>query len=559
MFVRFRLRPGLRLPRYLPWVIGAFVAAAGLRLFVLPVTRSPFDSDEAILLLMARHILRGERPVFFYGEAYGGSADSYLIAFFYSWLGDTVSVGRLVQSLEYLVGMGFTYMLARRLLPGARLGPLAALWLMAMPPLLMTTWTTPAVLYAIVICLNSILLYLGHRLLWEDAERPLRWAVFGAVAGLAFWTFGILVVTLLPLFIFIVCRWRWHRSRRDTAVWPGYLLATATFFVCSWPWWTHMVAGLQVAYAPQSIGTAPSLFERIVGFLGLTLPAFFGFRDPWLPQVTWPALAVPVLIFYLAAILYAIVPLLRTSASSLRAGRPRGIAPTPVRRAGQSAPTVEPLGLALLGAQAVVWAALYFGTRFSADPTGRYILPLYSSLFLVAGLLLERIYRWRVLPAVALLVALLTFNLATHIRAVQSVPPGITAQMNPALQFGNASDQALIDFVAAHGGRGYSHHWISYKIAFLSDERVILAAYLPSRSDLRWNPMDDRYPPYAQAVAASHERVYVTHREPYLEAYLQRAFAGRQITYRVQDIGPYRVYYDLSAVVTPQQIGLGLP
>ena len=98
----------------------------------------PFDSDEAIFLLMARHILAGERPLFFYGEAYGGSADSYLTALFYYFFGATIAIARLVQSLEYLMAMLFTYLLARRLLPQASLGPLAVLWLMAVPPLLMT-------------------------------------------------------------------------------------------------------------------------------------------------------------------------------------------------------------------------------------------------------------------------------------------------------------------------------------------------------------------------------------------------------------------------------------
>ena len=78
--------------------------------------------------------------------------------------------------------------------------------------------------------------------------------------------------------------------------------------------------------------------------------------------------------------------------------------------------------------------------------------------------------------AIVILALILAFNLAVHLRVVQEVPPGITAQMNPVLWFGNEHDQALIDFVSAQGGRGYSHHWISYKIAFLSDEKVILAA-----------------------------------------------------------------------------------
>jgi hypothetical protein len=277
---------------------------------------------------------------------------------------------------------------------------------------------------------------------------------------------------------------------------------------------------------------------RIVAFLLLTLPAFFGFRDPWSPAINWPALVPAVTIFYLAAILYAI---------------PRA------RRRDQSPPSVEPVGFALLGTQVLTWSVLYFGTRFSLDATGRYILLLYPSMFIAAGLLLERVDRWRHFPAIGLLVALLAFNLGGHIRAVDTVPPGITAQMNPALQFGNASDQALIDFVAAQGGRGYSHHWISYKIAFLSKDQVILASHLPYRSDLRWNPLDDRYPPYAATVAASPERVYVTHREPNLGAFLQGAFSEKGITYRIRDIGPYRVYYDLSSTTSPLELGLGPP
>ena len=498
----------------------------------MPMRRMPLESDEAILLLMARHILEGERPLFFYGEAYGGSTDSYLIALFYRLFGDTVAVGRLVQSLEYLVGMIFTYLLARRLMPDSRLGPLAALWLMAIPPLLMSTWTTPAVLYAIVICLGSILLYLGYRLLWEDADRPWRWAIFGAVAGFSFWTFGILVVYMLPLFLFFL--WRFRRRR-----WRGYVLGAIAFFLFSAPWWTQAVAGLQVAATKESpLLSVPSLPMRILAFLGLTLPSFFGYRDPWSPRLTWPVLAPAVTILYLMAILYALYR---------------------IRRPDRTPPPIEPVGFALLGAQALVWMLLYFGTGFSVDPTGRYMVPLYPALFFAVGLLLERISNRRRPLAIGLLAAVLAFNVGTHIRTASKVPPGITAQMNPALQFGNTWDQDLVDFLATRGGRGYSHHWISYKIAFLSREQVILASHLPYRPDLLWNPQDDRYAPYAAAVAASLERMYVTHREPHLEVYLQRAFNEQGISYRIQDIGPYRVYYDLSAVVTPQDISLGHP
>ena len=508
-----------------------FVTTVILRLLIITPKYMPFDSDEAIFLLMSRHILAGARPLFFYGEAYGGSADSYLTALFFYLFDDTIVVARLVQTLEYLVGMGFTYLLARRLLLGTRWGPAAVLWLMALPPLLMTTWTTPAVLYAVVIGLGSVISYLGYRLLFEDAHRWGRWLLFGAVCGLAFWTFGILVVYMLPIFLLFL--WRFERWRL-----PKYIAGATAFFLFSLPWWTQALQGLLVVYNPDQPAALPPFANRLIAFAALTLPSFIGIREPWGPTIFLPVIAPAILLFYLAALLYAI--------------------PQLCRRVDAEALQIEPLGLALLGLQIIVWLALYFGTRFSLDATGRYILPLYPVLFIAAGLLIERIARWRSTIALLILAVILAYNLAAHLYSIRQVPPGITVQMNPAFWFGNEFDQALIDFVETQGGRGYSHHWISYKIAFLSNEQVILAAFLPYRSDLQWNDLDNRYPPYVDAVTTSPNRVYVTHREPNLEAYLQKTFAQWGITYQVKDIGPYRVYYDFSEIVTPQEIGLGL-
>ncbi len=510
-------------------ITAPFIVTIALRLFVIPLDRMPFDSDEAIFLLMSRHIMDGERPIFFYGEAYGGSTDSYFTALFYSLFSDTIKVARWVQTLEYAIGMVFTYLLARRLLHGVRLGALAVLWLMAIPPLLMTTWTTPAVLYSIVICLGSVISYLGYRLLWEDADKLWCWLIFGAVCGFSFWTFGLLVVYMMPVFLLILWKFQWRRLYL-------YVLSALTFFLFSLPWWTQAVSGLFVVYNPEQPAAIPPFFFRLFAFFALTLPNFIGIQEPWLPGIIWPLAAIPLLLFYLAAALYAIPFMRRTDINQ---------------------PATERLGFVLLGLQILTWLALYFGTRFSLDATGRYILPLYPVLLIISGLFLERIYRWRKAVAISLLTAILAFNLAAHIKVTQHVPPGITAQMNPALWFGNEYDQELINFVITQGGRGYSHHWISYKIAFLSNENVILAAYLPYRPDLDWLPLDDRYAPYGIAVENSPNRVYVTHREPNLETYLAETFTEQTITYQTKDIGPYRVYYDLSDLITPQELGFG--
>jgi len=69
----------------------------------------PFNADEAVVGLMARHILQGERPVFFYGQNYMGSLDAALVSLGFTLLGEQIWVIRAVQSLLYLGLLLTTY------------------------------------------------------------------------------------------------------------------------------------------------------------------------------------------------------------------------------------------------------------------------------------------------------------------------------------------------------------------------------------------------------------------------------------------------------------------
>jgi hypothetical protein len=62
------------------------LVSVAYKLFLLALNAVPFNGDEAIVALMARHILRGERPVFFYGQAYLGATDAWLVAASFSIL-----------------------------------------------------------------------------------------------------------------------------------------------------------------------------------------------------------------------------------------------------------------------------------------------------------------------------------------------------------------------------------------------------------------------------------------------------------------------------------------
>ena len=527
------------LPHRLRWrggliLVVPFVAAVLLKAVLIPTNAIPFDSDEAIPLLMAKHILAGERPLFWYGEEYGGSLDSFLIAGAYSLLGVSVTAARLVQSLEYLGAILFTYLLTRRIVHN-RFAALSTAWLMALPTPLLSLFTTTALLYTIVMLLGSMLLFVGHKLLHESEKSLAVWLVFGALAGLAFWTFGILVIYILPVGLLML-------SRLKRRLWPHYLLATLAFFVFSSPWWiynfAHNNAALQVVFESGDPLLAVPMSLRVLGFFCLGLPTLFGFRYPWAPQVVLPTLAWAILSFYLAVLAFAVHTWYRRFALS-----------------GTKGPTgVSASGLTLLWLLIIVWLGLFFSTRFSIDSSGRYYLPLYTPLLIFAGVALATLRQRHRRLAIGLLTLVLGFNLLTTFLALWQGQPGFTAQMSPDRQFDNRHDQDLIAFLKEHGHYGYSHHWITYKIAFLSDEQVILAAQLPYHSHLRYNPRDDRYPPYSRQVAASDRPVYVTFQEPHLDRLLRPSFAALGVSYKEKDIGPYRVFYDLSAKVEPWQL-----
>ncbi len=93
----------------------ALAASIGVKAVLLSIQAVPFNADEAVVALMAKHILRGERPLFFYGQAYMGSLDAWLVAIGFAALGESVLTIRIVQSLLYLLVVASGFLVAWRL------------------------------------------------------------------------------------------------------------------------------------------------------------------------------------------------------------------------------------------------------------------------------------------------------------------------------------------------------------------------------------------------------------------------------------------------------------
>ena len=527
--------------------------AAGLKAVILALDVVPFNADEAVVALMARHILQGERPVFFYGQAYLGSLDAWLIAGAFLLFGQTVLAVRVVQTALYLGTVATTYLLGLKIFADRWTATAAAL-LLALPTVLVTLYTTATLGgYGETLLIGNVLLLWTIRLqegIAASSRSHVEWLLFGALAGFGFWAFGLLGVYLLPIGVALTASFLNREGAKDAKILffslrvglPRFflrgrvfavkaLLALAGFIIGSAPWWWATLFGAKTlgelggsAIASASSGPLLHLFSFVV----LGLPVIMGLRPSW--AVRWLALPLAplVLVLFMGAL-----------------GRAAKLSLNDWKRA------------LLLGVGVTVVAA-FIVTPFGADPSGRYFLPLVVPLALFTADLLNRVRREYPRAAVALLAVALLFNLWGNIDSMFTFPPGFTTQFDEVAQVDQRDLPAVIEFLKAHGEtRCYSNYWVTFPIAFLSDETVICSAALPYHLDFKHTTRDDRYPPYTAAVAAASGAAYITTNHPPLDEQLRSKFRALDVAFRETTIGGFHIFYHLSRKVTPQEIGWG--
>lgn len=510
-----------------------------------------FHSDEAVVALMARHILQGERPVFFYGQAYMGSLDAWLVAGMFTLMGQSVLAIRIVQSTLYLGMVAVVFALGLRLSGKLSTAVIAGL-LMAVPNTLVALYTTATLGgYNETLLLGGLILLLGYGVIRETATlssdahpRWWRYAALGVCAGLGWWTNGLIVAYAAPVALFLLYRIIARRRPLARFVIP-IGTALVAFVIASAPWWAfnfdNDFAALRF-YIPNSTPSefaggdvqALSTTQRLVGLFFLGMPAVIGLRYPWTPDYLFPPLALFTLVLYVLA--------------GYGLARGRGS-----RQGDWLLPDARPLLLLGIG----IFVAIFLVSRFSTDPTGRYFLPLtaYFAVMIAAFVTSLR----PPLVRVGVIGLLLVYHLSGVIGAVQTQPPGLTTQFNLDTHLPNTDDAALIAFLDENGlTRGYTHYWINFRIAFLSEERLQYSAALPYKPDLGYTPRDNRYAPYVQAVAAAPDAqiAYVTANIREVKNGLEAWFAASGVTYTYAQVGIYHIYYNFAPTVPrpPEQI-----
>ena len=530
-------------------ILGSLIVAFLLKTWLILSDVIPFNSDEAVVGLMARHILQGADPIFFYGQAYMGSLDAWLVAVGFTIFGEHVWVIRGVQTLLYLGIMGSTYILGRVALGSRRVG-LLAMWLMAIPNVIVTLYTTVSLGgYGEGILLGSLNLIVGITIAKKiRAEKYCKagyWFLWGFLTGFGLWVFGISLVFSIPMGIFmLLCLWdmtsnlgKFLKSRQ---IWRLSLLIIAGFVFGAIPFWAYAYQnGLGVLFQ-ELVGSAvaveqTSFVQRSIQHLGSYLlfgsTAIFGMRPSW--EVRWLGLPLMpfILIFWIGVFIFTLYRLRRNF--SHRFGR------------------------AVLFSTMITLGIGFVFTSFGVDPSGRYFLPMVIPLSLFAAEMIDYLSNQYSRWALGLVGLILVYHSWGIYDAASHYPPGITTQFDPIAQVDSRYLDDLILFLEREGEtRGYTNYWVSYPLAFLSEEELVFVPRLPYHQDMRYTERDNRYAPYVEVVEAAEQVTYITTHHLELNDRIRGAFIAKEIDWKEHQIGDYLIFYNLSDLIKPEEIDL---
>jgi len=508
------------------FIFVAMAAAFVLRFDFMRGAHYVIDGDEAIVGLMAKHILSGERiPTFYYGQSYMGSLEAIFAAGAFAMFGISGFVLQCVPLAFGLILVPLVFLLGREC--SGRTSAWIATALTAVPPVGLLLWSAKArggfieivVIGAVVLLLTS----------WYLRSRALNQSLpgwIGLYGGLGWWVNNQIVYFLIPagcaiaihLFQGLIDE---HFSAR---AWRGVLrivsIGLVAFFVGGSPYWAYNITHNFPSLGMFHLATWEEMGDHFDGLISTALPILIGSMHFWESKPILPNSIAMYSSVYISLIVIAFV-------MSLRARR-IGTRGEGLRR------EVVFLLVGFLLVSCIVFSISTFGWLVQAP---RYLLPMYVGLFVLLGAGIECIARLSQLLAASVAIAMLGLNLISGYYPKQAVPgePVVFAGERVA-----RDHHPIISRLKALGITTIrTNYWIGYRLAFETNEEITFSMFQA--------PHQIRIPRYEEKISEAERNelplVVVSSETPLVRSALKMS------GYRFVDerVGEYTLFRDLEA------------
>jgi 4-amino-4-deoxy-L-arabinose transferase-like glycosyltransferase len=485
--------PALRRLAVSPWTLVLAATGAGgivLRVWAYRSILGTPDADEGVVGLVGRHILDGQFPTFIWGLFYGGIQELLLTAPIFWIFGSSWLALRIVPIAITAATAVLIWRVGRRTIgePAATVaGALFWIW----PPYDVYQLTHQHGYYASDVFYCALFLLLALRVVEQPSTT--RAGVFGLALGLGFWQTSHTV----PVMVGAIAWTLWRRPQALRKLWAAVPLAV----IGALPWliWNakHDWKSVNVSYDAHS-----TYWHRLRIFLSPLLPMIMGIRQYGSQARIIPAAPTYIVLVLLAGLfVYGAIRLRRRDAS-------------------------------ILYVVAIIFPFIYAISEFtieSSDP--RYLVVFTPLLALLLAQLGTSRLRGAALLALGGIVSFVILHNAINQHGPEIDPP---RDFRPLI--------ATLDGLGVH--YVYSSHWVAYRLAFETNERIIGVKNDWSHG-VSWNgtqadPGPDafiRYPPWERAVQ-EHRHAFVFYRDALPPLVVQLRHFG----YRHVNVGTLVVY-----------------
>ncbi len=500
-----------------------------LRLGLLFSGQRYVDGDDAVVGMMAKHILtRGERPLFYYGQPYGGghAIEAYLASLFYLLFGFSSITLKLVPLIFSLGIIALSYLLLERFF-NERIAILCGLLLAVSSPFIKSSLKVNGYIETIFFSLLSLFLFFS--IYFENKRDYKRIALFGFLCGFAYYSFDFAIFYLLTYLLFFFARDKRCFFRKSFLIFLfPFLLGISPLI-----WVNLRTSSSPVRYLIHN----PSLFYgrpikpqfllNIKGFFIHDLPAFLSPEAVHLFIKEISLFSWIHYFIYLSSVLFLIF-LKRSSLKNLfrtlLSGR-------------KFSPSPE------------LWFICYFFIfliLYSLSPFAggcpRFLLPLYPLIPISIAFFLNWLWeRRRIQRAISilLLVLLLSIGLRYDISLAKS-----DEVIDGKIRTSGKLASQIVEFLNENNIRYiYTTYFLKWRIIFESDEKIIASH--------RHHGTLHRYPLYEEIVERAENFAYVFHIQDPSGKFLEDYLKENDVQYEKEVIDGVAVYYNLSEEVRP--------